>query len=69
MVGVMQAHTAGGEGPVWVNKLKSTAMRYVRLHLEEIRRNSTATLVLLAREHPDLLNQVLHIKCGFVYIE
>jgi hypothetical protein len=64
-----QAHTAGGEGPMWVSKLKSRTMRYATRNFEDIRCNATATLVLLAREHPDLLNRIMHIKCGLVYTE
>jgi hypothetical protein len=61
---LMQAHTAGGEGPMRA-KLKITTMRYVTRNLEEIRYNTMETLELLDREHPDLFKQVLLIKCGF----
>jgi hypothetical protein len=39
-------------------------MSYVTRHLEEIRCNAMATLELLRHEHPDLLKQVVFIKCG-----
>jgi hypothetical protein len=53
-----QAHTASGEGPVWVNKLKSTTMRYVTRTLQEIWCDARATLKLLEREHPELYKQI-----------
>jgi hypothetical protein len=62
---LLQAHTAGVEGPMWANKLKRTTMRYVTCNLDEIRCNAMATLELLDREHADLFKQVLLIKCGF----
>jgi DNA-binding beta-propeller fold protein YncE len=62
---LVQAHTACGEGPMWVNKLKSTTMTYVTRNLKGIRFNAMATLELLERKHSELFKQVLKIKCGF----
>jgi hypothetical protein len=36
VIRLVQAHTASGEGPLWVNKLKSATVRYVTRNLEEI---------------------------------
>jgi hypothetical protein len=33
---LVQVHTASGEGPMWVNKLKSATMRYLTCNLKEI---------------------------------
>ena len=63
---LVQAHTASGEGPMWVNKLKSTTMSYVTRNLEGIWCNAMATLELLYREHPDLFKQVVLTKCGLI---
>jgi hypothetical protein len=63
---LVQAHTVGGEGPMWVNKLKSATMRYVTRNLEEIWCDARAALELLKREHLGLYMQMLEIKCGLV---
>jgi hypothetical protein len=60
---LVQAHTAGGEGPMWA-KLRTTTMSYVTRNLKGIQRNATATLEHLDREHPELYKRVLQIKLG-----
>ena len=63
---LVQAHTASDEEPMWANQVRSTTMSYVTRNLEEIRNNAMATLELLGHEHPDLLKQVVFIKCGLL---
>jgi hypothetical protein len=63
---LVQAHTAGGEGPMWVNKLRCVTVRYVTGNLEEIWCDARETLEQLKREHLGLFTRMLQIKCGLV---
>jgi hypothetical protein len=64
---LVQANTAGGEGPVSATKLKNKTIRYVRRHLEEIRATQRQRWIFLNASIPTYSSKSgLHIQLRYI---